>query len=126
MGGGWVTPGGTVSLWHFAGGLLLVLSLIAVLAWLGRRIPLGQGARAGGLRIVTGISVGHRERLVVVEVGRQQLLVSVAPGNVRALHVLPEPIEGGRTPALPGLSFAQLLKTVPGRARSPERTDDPR
>jgi len=51
-----------------------------------------QSGVGGGVRLLGGISVGHRERVVLIQVGEQQLLVGVAPGRVNTLHVLEKPI----------------------------------
>ena len=39
-----------------------------------------------------GISVGQRERVLLIQVGETQLLIGVAPGSVQRIHELPEPI----------------------------------
>ncbi|OOZ37233.1 flagellar biosynthetic protein FliO [Solemya velesiana gill symbiont] len=90
-------------------GLLLVLGVIFALAWLLRkfgRLPM-QGK--GAVEIIGGVSLGPRERAVLLKVGGTRLLVGVAPGQVQKLHVLdedevlPEAGEEG--------GFAQRLKT---------------
>lgn len=72
-------------------GLIVVLAFIAALAWLFRRLPLGQGAMGGAVRVVGGVALGTRERLVLVEVGETWLLLGVAPGQVNTLHTMPRP-----------------------------------
>jgi flagellar protein FliO/FliZ len=69
-------------------GLLLVLGLIAALAWGLRRfgrVPLGG---RGAVQVLGGVSLGNRERAVLLSVDGTRLLVGVAPGQVRTLHVL--------------------------------------
>ena len=93
--------------------LLLVLGLILGLAWVLKRMP-GSGFRpADGLRVVASLSVGAKERVVVVEVNGEQLLLGVSPGGVRTLHTLPEPLPPAAGPSLPNFKklpdFAQLL-----------------
>lgn len=75
-------------------GLLVVVALIVALSWGMRRMGglVGAGAGAGALRILGGLSVGTRERVVLIQVGDQQLLLGVAPGSVKTLHVLDESI----------------------------------
>ena len=87
--------------------LALVLALIFGLAWLARRIPGLAGTRGTGLRVVASTALGARERLVVVEVGGQQLLLGTGASGTRLLHALetPLPVEA---PAQP-MPFAQLL-----------------
>jgi flagellar protein FliO/FliZ len=88
--------------------LLLVVGLILALAWLAKRMP-GVGAATAGnpaLRVVGSLALGPRERVVVVEVGQTQLLLSVGAGGTRALHTLAEPLPA--TDATPS-PFASLL-----------------
>jgi len=73
-------------------GLFIVVALIFGMAWFMRRMGSMNGMAAGNLKILGGISVGQRERIVLVQAGEIQLLVGVAPGEIRTLHVLDEPI----------------------------------
>jgi flagellar protein FliO/FliZ len=65
-------------------GLAVVLALIVVL-----------GAGKGLIRVLGGVTLGSRERAVVVAVGGTRLLLGVAPGQVRMLHVLPREESAG-------------------------------
>lgn len=99
-------------------GLVIVLSLIGGLAWLGRKF----GNRVGGsksnvLKTVAALAVGQRENVVVVELGEQWLVLGVAPGRVNTLAQLPSQ-ELPQAEAQAGAkAFAQLL----ARARREER-----
>lgn len=73
-------------------GLFVVLFLIVASGWLFKRFGRWQGGYSDQLKIVGGLAVGARERIVLVQVGEQQLLVGIAPGNIRTLHVLDEPL----------------------------------
>ncbi len=42
--------------------------------------------------------MGPRERVVLVQVGKQQLLLGVAPGRIQTLHVLDEPVTDATSP----------------------------
>ena len=93
--------------------LLLVLALIVGLGWLLKRMP-GSGFRpAAGLKLVASLQVGAKERVVVVDVGGQQLLLGVSAGGISALHRLDEALPTPPPPSLPDLKklpdFAQLL-----------------
>lgn len=75
-------------------GLVVVVGVILAVAFFVRRSG-GLGGSVGGqLRVLGAVSVGQRERVVLVKAGKTQLLVGVAPGQVRALHVLDEPLDG--------------------------------
>ena len=66
-------------------GLAIVLGVMAGLAWLAKRMTGRQGYAQSVARIVGGVSVGSRERVVVVEVGDRWLVVGVASGQVNAI-----------------------------------------
>ena len=93
--------GGTV----FA--LLFVVGLILALAWLARRMPGVAGGSHRALRVVASLSLGPRDKVVVVDVGGQQLLLGVGAGGTRALHTLAAPLPEPERTATP--AFAQLL-----------------
>lgn len=96
-------------------GLLLVVGLIFALAWLLRRM---QGATPRGgqvIDIVGSRTIGPRDRLLLVQVGKEQILIGHSPGNIEALHVLAEPVEvpASARPATP--EFAQRLLELMGK-----------
>ena len=93
--------GGTV----FA--LLFVVGLILALAWLAKRMPGVAGSSNRALRVVASLSLGPREKVVVVDVGGQQLLLGVGASGTRALHTLAAPLPEAERTATP--AFAQLL-----------------
>ncbi len=93
-------------------GLLIVLAALAAFFWFLRRFSPGQSSAQGAVKVVGGVMLGPRERLVVVEVGETWLLLGVGGGQVNTLHTLPRPanyIPSAREP-LPG--FADKLKEL--------------
>ena len=72
-----------------AAGLAVVLGLVLGLAWVVKRYLAVPGASKGRIQVVGGVSLGPRERAVIVEVEGERLLLGVAQGNVRMLHHLP-------------------------------------
>jgi flagellar protein FliO/FliZ len=79
--------------------LFLVLAAVLAAAWLTRRLRGGVGAGAGGLTVLAQVPLGARERAVLLRVGTRRILVGVAPGNVRTLHVLEAADEAGSEPS---------------------------
>jgi flagellar protein FliO/FliZ len=84
--------------------LLLVLAAVVLVAWVLKRINLPRHGAGNPLKVVSGVAVGQRERIVLVEINDTWLVVGVAPGQVRALHSmpkaeLPEPEAGDRSVA---------------------------
>ncbi|BDT60579.1 hypothetical protein MasN3_40730 [Massilia varians] len=79
--------------------LLLVLGLLFGLAWFMKRFgPRVMGASAN-IKLVGALNIGGRERIMVVEVGNQWIVVGASPGQVNALATMPrqEGAEGQAT-----------------------------
>lgn len=66
-------------------GLLVVVAVMLVLAWLLKRYTPGMGTNGGVARVIGGVNVGGRERVVVIEVADRWLVVGVAPGHVSSI-----------------------------------------
>ena len=91
-----------------------VIALLVGLAWLLKRF--GPKNITGGttVKLVGALSVGARERILVVEVGEQWIVVGASPGRMNALATMPrqEIDEGelaGNLP-VPGANFAEWFK----------------
>ncbi|MFN6960925.1 MAG: flagellar biosynthetic protein FliO [Rhodocyclaceae bacterium] len=70
-------------------GLLVVLALLVGALWLMKRLSQPHGAAAGLMRVIAGVAVGPRERVVILELGNSWLVLGVAPGQVNALAEIP-------------------------------------
>jgi flagellar protein FliO/FliZ len=95
-----------------------VLGVLGGLAWFLKRYgPKAMGGSAN-LRVVGSLNLGGRERLLVVEIGNQWIVVGASPGRVNALATMPKQesanMDGtGATLAphtQPATSFADWLK----------------
>ena len=73
---------------QFALGLGAVLGLIVTAGWVMKRTALGKSA-PGMIKVLAGVAVGQRERVVIVEVADVRMVLGVAPGQVTALHTIP-------------------------------------
>ncbi len=98
-------------------GLFVVLLLIVASGWLFKRFGRWQGGYSDQLKIVGGLAVGARERIVLVQVGEQQLLVGIAPGNIRTLHVLDEPLPDAGSGSI-GEPLAKKFATILKKQRN--------
>jgi flagellar protein FliO/FliZ len=85
------TTGATSTLLQVVFGLAVVLLVIAGAAWLARRYLPAAGAGGGPARIVGGVMVGPKERVVVVEVADTWIVAGVTSQNVNALCTMPRP-----------------------------------
>ncbi|MFN3715141.1 MAG: flagellar biosynthetic protein FliO [Thiobacillus sp.] len=104
-------PSAAGSLLQVFVGLVAVLGLIAATAWMAKRMGVARSGSSALLNVVGSASVGARERVVVLEIGDNWLVVGVGPGNVNALATLPK----GEAPASPAVAlppFAARLQTL--------------
>jgi flagellar protein FliO/FliZ len=70
--------------------LIVVLGVLGALAWFLKRYgPKAMGGSAN-LRVVGSLNLGGRERLLVVEIGNQWIVVGASPGRVNALATMPK------------------------------------
>ena len=100
-----------------AGGLLrvclslgVVIALILGAGYVLRRLQGGTVRSGGNLRALESIAIGMKERVVLVQAGEKQLLLGVAPGNVRTLHVFDAPIaSAAQTAPSPAAAFRTVL-----------------
>ncbi len=95
-------------------GLLLVIGMIFVLAWLLRRVQ-QIGPRGGQvIKLVASQPLGPRERLVLVQVGNEQILLGLTAGRITPLHTLKEPVYVA-DPQAATPEFAQRLMELLGK-----------
>nr|WP_314544446.1 flagellar biosynthetic protein FliO [uncultured Massilia sp.] len=91
--------------------LVAVLALLAGLAWVLKRYGPKAGGGTANLRIVGSLNLGGRERLLVVEVGDQWIVVGASPGRVNALATMPRQESAGVHPG--GAEGATLAPHAP-------------
>lgn len=72
--------------------LLLVTVLIFGTAWLLKRFNPAMSQSGHGMKVIGALSLGGRDRLVLVEVGSKQLLLGVSPGRVMLVESFDEPV----------------------------------
>lgn len=96
-----IAPAGAASLAQVTLSLLLVLAAVFAAAWLVRRLRTFGKFGPGAIQVIADIAVGTKERAVLVQVGKQQLLLGVAPGRVNTLHVLTEMVQVSPPPGAP-------------------------
>ncbi len=78
------------------GKLVLALMAVLIVFWVFARVMRQlQGAQSGahsGLKCIGALSLGQRERVVVVQAGDQQLVLGVTASQINTLHVLDNPL----------------------------------
>ena len=93
--------------------VVVILLLVAVLVML-KRFNGVSTSMGGDMRVVSSVGVGQRERAVLVQVGEQQFLLGVGPGNVRILHIFDEPAVTSTSSSTP--NFSDVWKMATGKA----------
>ena len=99
-----------------AAALALVVVVIFAIAWALRRMQAAGVAGGGQMKVVAGLPVGPRERVLVVEVGGTQLLLGVTPTQIRRLHEFPEAVIRPRSASG---EFGLRLRQALGREGAP-------
>lgn len=101
---------GDVAAWGI--GLLIVLSVFFLCVWGARKL---SGLTVGGaekMRMVGGISLGLREKVILLQVGKKQLILGVTPGHIETLHVLEGDdclVKEETVPTVEGIGFARSV-----------------
>ena len=80
-------------------GLIFILAIIFFLAWLMRKAGYSNMSGQGNLKIIATLNLGQKEKISLIEVGEQQLLVGITATQINTLHVLDEPLEAKYDPS---------------------------
>ena len=66
---------------------LAVIGFILILAWLIRRTGRFGVQNNKILKVIASMSLGMREKILLIEVEGVNIVVGIAPGHIRTLHV---------------------------------------
>ncbi|WP_374960812.1 flagellar biosynthetic protein FliO [Spongiibacter tropicus] len=103
------------------GSLLLMAALLFAGLWFLRRLRGLQRPQQAGVAVVSQIPLGMKEKLLVLQVGEERLLVGCTPASMQTLHrwdaeALPE-----QTIAATGDFAALLKKRLAGKGEEAQR-----
>ncbi|MBX2809941.1 MAG: flagellar biosynthetic protein FliO [Cellvibrionaceae bacterium] len=73
--------------------LLLMVGLILALGWMLKRFGNFSSSNSRYLSVKACLPLSSKEKLLVIQVGDEQLLVAVSPGNIRHLTTLDKPLD---------------------------------
>ena len=105
-----VVSGG--ELLRIALGLLAVIALIILLSWIIKRIN-HSGLKLGGqFEIIGAMTLGAREKLLLVKVGERYLLLGLAQSSINLLHDFGETMPAGFQAG--GATFGSFFKKAVG------------
>ncbi|MEC5396582.1 flagellar biosynthetic protein FliO [Uliginosibacterium sp. H1] len=112
-------PSASASFMQMILGLAVVLACLYGALLLLKKLQQKAGQGTHSLKVLGATAVGPRERVVLVSVGNQVLVLGVAPGRVNTLHTLAaSDLPETPAPALPAAGdFANRLKALMERRR---------
>lgn len=91
--------------------LIAIVGLILAISWALKRLKLaGPRNGSGEIAVLDQLSVGPRERIVLIRVGDSQVLVGIGASGMVPLAPLPTPITLREVSQAPG--FAERLKDL--------------
>lgn len=91
--------------------LVVVTVLIFGTAWLLKRFNPAMSQNGRGMKILSALSLGGRDRLVLIEAGDRQLLLGVSPGRIMLVESFDEPVLSPEEQPTPiDEKFRQLLR----------------
>jgi len=101
--------------------LVLVVALVFMLGYLMRRFNVTHSGSAQ-FKLIGSMSVGTKERIMVVEVGKEQFLLGVTSQSINHLARLDSPLD---TPAAGGEQFRhKLSQLMQGNKKNPGAADE--
>ena len=106
-----VVPAGSV-LTQVGSTLAAILLLILIIGWLVKRLGFApKNSRNNLLNVRASCSLGARERVVVIEVDNQCLVLGVTSQNITHLHTFTAPPSEAE-PVAKKQDFSQIFKQV--------------
>lgn len=96
-------------------GLLLVLLVIFLLSWLIKRFNVVQLSSSKGFNAIASMTLGPKERMLLVQVGTRYLLIGIGTSSVSTLYDFGENMPKGFDVENKS-SFADLLKSTLGKS----------
>lgn len=73
--------------------LIFIIILIIAMAWGYKRYGFASSANGSLMKVVGAISLGGKEKAVLLQIGDDQVLLGVSPGYVRKIHDIKDPVK---------------------------------
>lgn len=77
-----------LALWSVS--LLAIFGVLSLGFWGGRKFSGFNAPAADKMRVAARLSLGLREKVVLLQAGNKQLILGITPGKIQTLHVLDE------------------------------------
>lgn len=94
------------------GVLLLLLAAIFIVVWLMKKVGYTGHISSNMLSVKACLSLSNKDKLYVIEVGDEQLLIGVNAGSITPLKSLEKPIAESKSFAMTDSDFSKKLKTI--------------
>lgn len=102
-------------------GLLVVVAVIFMGAWLAKKYNLGNRfSNNDCIKVVSLLSLGAKEKIILLEVGDEQIVVGSSNQGLQHLHTLKTPVEIKNTDNETVAPFAAQLKKLLNKSSSKE------
>jgi flagellar protein FliO/FliZ len=73
--------------------LIFIIILIIAMAWGYKRYGFTSSVNGSLMKVVGAISLGGKEKAVLLQIGDDQVLLGVSPGYVRKIHDIKDPVK---------------------------------
>jgi len=108
--------------------LVFILAVIFAFAWVVRRFGTGFFAQSAQIKVLSALPLGTRERLLLVDVAGEQMLLGVTATQINCLHKFAEPVVV-KSEEKSESDFSQKLMTLlqqknildPGKSAGPQQ-----
>ena len=98
---------------NMLGWLMFVIFVILWLAFLFKKMKIGQQfSTLGVIKIISSLSLGTKEKLILVQVGEEQILIGVSAQGIHKIHDLKIPVVIENTQPETKSLFSEQLKKV--------------
>lgn len=97
------------------GSFALVIFLLVIVLLLVKRFTTVSVKTSGYIQVLSSVALGQKERVVLLQVGVEQVLVGITPGQICRLHTLSERLTITDDESK---SFSDIWSDAIGRKRS--------
>lgn len=93
--------------------LVLIVALIVAAAWFVKRLNVSSMKATGSLKIETSLAIGQKEKLLILRVENERILLGITPHHINFLHKLENSTEvESNTTRLEHKNFADKLNSL--------------
>ncbi len=95
----------------------LVIAAIVFVAWMAKKINRFNGIESGQIKVISSLSIGAKEKILLIEVGNEQILIGATSGKITPLLQLKEYV-GATVPHAARSKFNGFLNGILSRHKN--------